>query len=363
MKKFIYLLAIAGVAATVACSKTQLIQPPPEAEVISFRPLMNGMTKATPKTGFSENETINVWATMGSTSASSFFNSVTFTYTGSGFSSSSVYYWPSTIDGSDHRLDFYASSGVVQTAAGVFSFTPESGADLQTDLLVSKLSVSVKPASAPALTFKHALTQIEVQAKNGNSSAVTIDITGVKLGYVATTGSCDFTSGAPVWTITNPTDPTAGYTQLLDSAHLPAEAAVQGTTWMIVPQNVSTGQSAPAMVYTKAYANSDPVAVSGPANLDCAYVALELAFYNAGGSAAPIVAKQWCYWPISINLQAGNKYTFVIDAATGGYQPGNTADDGSTSLDRVLEGLAISFGTPEIEIWVTTEGNTIPVVM
>ena len=361
MKRTLILLAIASVAATVACNKTQLIQPPPEAEAISFRPLMNGMTKATPKTGFSDEEPINVWATMGST-ASSFFNNVTFTYTGSGFTSTPVYYWPSTIS-AENSLNFYASSGVVQTAAGVFSFTPQDGAEHQTDLLVSKQSVTAKPASAPALTFKHALTQIEVQAKNGNSSAVTIEITGVKLGYVATTGLCNFTTGTPVWSITNPTDPTAGYAQVLTSLHLPSVATALGSTWMIVPQNVTIGQSAPAKVYTKAYASSDPVAVSGPANLACAYVALRLAFLNAG-NAAPIVAQQWCYWPIDINLQAGNKYTFIIDAATGGYQPGNTAHDGSTSLDRVLEGLAISFGTPTIEAWVTTEeGNTIEVEM
>lgn len=362
MKKTIILLAIAGVAATVACSKTQLIQPPPEAEAISFRPLMNNMTKATPKTGFSESQTINVWATMGSTSATSFFNNVTFTYTGSGFTSTPVYYWPSTIS-AENSLNFYASSGVVQNPAGVFSFTPVEGAEHQTDLLVSKLSVSAKPSSAPALTFKHALTQIEVQAKNGNSSAVTIEITGVKLGYVATTGNCNFTSGAPVWTITNPTGPTVGYTQLLDSAHLPAEATAQGSTWMIVPQDLSFNQSGEgAMQYSKAYAVATHTLPGGDPRLACAYVALELEFKNAG-NAAPIVAKQWCYWPISINLEAGNKYTFVIDAATGGYQPGNI-DDSSTDLDEVLKGLDISFGTPTIEAWVTTgAGHTIEVVM
>ena len=133
---------------------------------------------------------------------------------------------------------------------------------------------------------------------------------------------------------------------------------------MIVPQNLSINQSGEgAMHYSKAYTDATHTAPDGNPRLACAYVALKLAFSNNAGNFAPIVAQQWCYWPISINLEAGKKYTFVIDAATGGYQPGNI-DDSSTELDEVLKGLAISFGTPTIEAWVTTEeGNTIEVEM
>jgi hypothetical protein len=123
------------------------------------------------------------------------------------------------------------------------------------------------------------------------------------------------------------------------------------------------------MHYSKAYTDATHTEPDGNPRLACAYVALKLAFSNNAGNFAPIVAQQWCYWPISINLEAGKKYTFVIDAATGGYQPGNVDAAASTDLDRVLAGLAIEFGSPTVETWVTdlnsdTENNDdIPVIM
>jgi hypothetical protein len=107
------------------------------------------------------------------------------------------------------------------------------------------------------------------------------------------------------------------------------------------------------MTYTKAYKTGTKGTAGSDANLDCAYIALELTFQDAT-TDAEVVATQWCYWPITESWQAGHKYTYIIDAAQGGYQPTNVDETVSTDLDKVLEGLEIRFNTSTtIEAWVS----------
>ncbi len=358
MKKYLLFFAAAAIG-LASCSNDETVEVI-KSDAISFRPLMNGMTRATVKSAFASNDEINVYCTKGDVSPTSYFNNATFTYAAagySGFSSNPAYYWPSTIDGTTNLLTFYATFNGAQTTAGnISTFTPNAAAESQVDLLCAKLAVSSKPDAGEitTLNFKHALTQVEVKALNSNNT-LKINISGVKLGYVAKAGTLNFTSGSPAWTFTNPENAsdTYSYSQTWSAATLTSTAVVQGATWMIVPQNLTTGQSLPNKVYTKQYASATQTAANGTANLDCAYIALQLQFLNLANNAE-IVATQWCYWPININLEAGKKYTFVIDAAGGGYQPGNIQNDASTALDEVLAGLAIKFSTAtSITAWVT----------
>ena len=368
MKKNFLILAAAALT-FAACSSdetTAVNQLAQEANIIGFRPLNNGMTRATEKSAFAAADEINVWATKG---GSSYFNNATFTYAApgySGFSSNPPYYWPSTIDDSSNKMIFYATYAEDQTAAGqISSFTPESDAEDQVDLLCSKLECTSKPSAGEAtLAFKHALSEIIVKAKNSNSN-LKITVSSVKVGYVAHTGALNFTTGSPVWSNTNPTGPAVAadvYSQDLSSDLLLTSSAQDLTDqtgtepWMILPQNLAHGQLAPAMVYSKAYKTGTQGSASSAANLNCAYIALELTFLDATTDAA-VVAKQWCYWPINTNWLAGKKYTYIIDAAQGGYQPTNVDVAESTDLDKVLEGLEIRFNTAtSIEAWVA-EGD------
>lgn len=361
MKKKLLILAVAGLA-LASCSNDQTVavnQLSQESNVIGFRPLNNGMTRAAEKSSFEATNTINVWCTKG---ASSYFNNVTFTYAAagySGFSSNPPYYWPTTIDDGGNKVTFYATYAETQTAAGqISSFTPATAAASQVDLLCSKLECTTKPAAGEAtLAFKHALSEIIVKAKNSNSS-LKITVSKVKVGYVAHTGALNFTTGLPVWTNTNPTGPAVTadvYSQDLtsDLVLTSSAATLTGTeAWMILPQNLALSQVAPAIVYTKAYKTGTKGTSASDANLNCAYIALELLFQDASTNAT-VVAKQWCYWPITTNWLAGKKYTYIIDAAQGGYQPMNVDVAESTDLDEILGGQEIKFhSSTSIEAWV-----------
>ena len=373
MKKTFFFAALAAVA-LASCSSDETVaenQAAQDANAISFRSFVNGATRSTytpgviTSTTFSADDQINVWATKG-TSPTAFFSDATFTYsTSNGFTSNPVYYWPATVDASTNKLDFYASYGADQTAAGVVASFAPSTSGTHYDLLTAKLEVTSKPsagAAAGALAFKHALSQIEVQVKNTNANLEFV-VSGVKIGYVAMNGTCTFTSGSPVWSsVTVPTSASSNiYSQAISDQLVSSStpAALTGVTnWMIVPQNLtlSTGIRA----YTKTYSSATTGLASADPVLDCAYIAIEMIIRNATDDGT-IVSKQWCYWPIETNLLAGKKYTYIVDLAGGGYQPCNTrTGDANTDLVPVLENLGIWFSTASsIEEWVTDlNGNS-----
>lgn len=366
MKKKLLILAVAGLAlASCSSDETTASLATSEANAISFRSFVNGPTRATYSPGvitsttFSNDNQINVWATKGTT-PTAYFSNATFVYnSSSGFTSTPVYYWPATVDASTNKLDFYASYGADQTAAGVVAAFAPSTSGTHYDLLTANLAVTSKPAAgaaAGALAFKHALSQIEVKVKNTNSNLEFV-VSGVKIGYVAMNGTCTFTSGSPVWSsVTVPTSASTNiYAQTVSNQEVSSSgpAVLSGVTnWMIVPQNLT--ESTGTRNYQKRY-SSDAASGSPTAEplLDCAYIAIEMIIRNAPTDAT-IVSKQWCYWPITTNLEVGKKYTYIVDLASGGYQPCNTKTTINDNLVPVLDGLGITFSTASsITTWVT----------
>lgn len=85
--------------------------------------------------------------------------------------------------------------------------------------------------------------------------------------------------------------------------------------------------------------------------LNGAYIALKMAIADATNPSVSIVADQWCYWPIGTEWKPGYKYTYTINAGSGGYEP--TDQDGDGGLDPVLDGRVIWFlPTCTIDAWV-----------
>jgi hypothetical protein len=373
MNKKLFFLAIAALG-LAACSNDDVVeinQSLEDANTISFRPLNNGMTRATEKTAFATNDQISVRANKGT---ADYFNAL-FTYNGTTFSpsvTSSHYYWPSDIADEDgKRVTFYATYGVEQTGDGAFSLSSFAG---ETDILFAKTVYAAKPSGGTAtMNFRHALSEIVVQAKNTNAGLQAV-ITGVKVGYVAKSASfsCDLVTDTKitsatgtsipnldqsVWTRTKPTSAN-GFEYEKSSLSATTLTGVQSATaitgftpWMLIPQNLSTGQSEGNPQYTKAYVNASTTAENP--NLNCAYIALKMAIKNNDASKSSVIAEQWCYWPIFESWEPGKKYTYIIDVAGGGYQPRNQGPDETTTLDPVLAGSEITFNACSIDVWVT----------
>ena len=372
MKKYFFLAAIAAIG-LASCSSDETIasQATSESNEISFRPLTNGTTRAVEKAAFVSADVINVWSTLG---ASSYFDNINFTYDGTSFKSAAnqTYYWPSSIS-SSNKVSFFATYGATQSAAGQLASATYDG---ETDILFAKKEFEAKPSDGVGtLNFRHALSEIEVKAKNSNASLEVV-ITGARIGYVAKTASFSYSGGVTDqntndwknagsatlivqndWSKTTPTSPSADVYEKATSVSKTL-TGVQGaseitglTPWMLVPQSLALSTS--PTNYSQKYKTTTKGTASSEANLNCAYIALKMAIKNNDASKTSIVAEQWCYWPITTSWDPGKKYTYVVDVAGGGYQPTNVDEEAADDLDPVLRNLVIQFNPCTIDVWVT----------
>lgn len=370
-KLFFFAIAALGLA---ACNNDEVVEvnkAVAEANTISFRPLTNKATRATEKMAFTSSDVINVWSTLG---ASSYFENINFTYDGTSFKSAAnqTYYWPSSISNSN-KVSFFATYGATQSAAGQLASATYDG---ETDVLFAKKEFEAKPSDGVGtLNFRHALSEIEVKAKNTNAG-LEVSITGVRIGYVAKTASFSYTGGVTDqntndwknagsatlivqndWTKTTPSSPSTDVYEKTASVSMTltgvqSSSNITGLTpWMLVPQSLALSTS--PTNYTQKYKNGTKGSASSEANLNCAYIALKMAIKNNDASKTSIVSEQWCYWPITTSWDPGKKYTYVVDVAGGGYQPTNVDTAESDELDPVLKNLAIQFNPCTIDVWVT----------
>lgn len=110
---------------------------------------------------------------------------------------SKIYYWPT------YDLDFYAYApsditgvSISNTEKTIKSFVPEQDVANQKDLLIARNigTKDNKELLGVSLNFKHALSQINVQAKCSNPN-IKIEVLAVKLANMATQGDFDFPTG------------------------------------------------------------------------------------------------------------------------------------------------------------------------
>ena len=125
----------------------------------------------------------------------------------------STKYWPS------YPLKFYGYAPVsLQDQITVdlsqqklSAYTPAANAASQTDILTAYVLANQNSASGAAvLAFRHALSQIEIVAKNGLPSQYTIKVLGVKISRIPSTADMTFQqtpNSDPVWSAaTGPED-------------------------------------------------------------------------------------------------------------------------------------------------------------
>lgn len=373
MKKSLFILAAVGALFTLAsCSNDETVAVN-QGEAISFRTLVDGTTRSTAGplaggTNFAEGDVINVYAgfTPSGESEAKYFQADFTKQAAGGFTSAASYYWPAFTTGD--KMTFTAIYGATQSTATpglIDDYSPAAAAASQMDVMVAKKEVTAKETPV-VLNFRHALSQIVVNVKNTNA-ALYFEITGVRVGYVSTTG--DFTYSGDVTTTQEETGHTTATNTLVaannwtpvavtDANMNKYEQASTGTitgaqdataltsfaSWLLIPQTQAAAT---------AYAEATQGTTASDPTLNGSYIALELAIYNYNGSARSnqLVAQQWCYWPCAFTWIPGYKYTYTVDLAGGGYQPINCSE-ASTDLDPVLGDVIVFSPDCTVDYWV-----------
>lgn len=378
-KNNLLILAVAalGFAACANDETTAVNEKLAESNAISFRSVISGNMRAAngygvKTTPWEVGDKLYVTAERTVSATTSKYFQDQFVYDGNGFYSENKYYWPSDIDA--NNLTFTAFWGAEQktwAAAGdgkslAAAYTVPDAVGSQKDLLFAMHTQNSKPTDGGVLlNFRHMLSQIVVKVANDQPN-LKITITGVRVGYLNKVGTFTYTGivtdtketsannatkiARANWALTDDAlkDATYLFQQDVTSTVLDGKTDAQAfagfTSWILMPQQLTA-----AMAYTAAVAPASATHVD-PATLDGAYLALKMVIVDKN-TDAPIVAEQWCYWPIGTEWKPGYKYTYTINAGSGGYEP--TDQDNNTDLDPVLDNLVIWFQpTCTIDAWV-----------
>lgn len=189
MKKHLVLGALA-VLSLAACTKSEVVELNKGNEISLTAVTGKNLTKAAD--GYCNSAMpgdIAVWA---ATDGKTYFEAQTYTRDGSTntYKSTNARYWPTT------AVDFFAAknygSSATLTATGTTSLAvadytvPTTVAD-QTDFIYAVTKDATKAGGAASLYFRHALSQIEFQAKNSNSG-IYVEISGVTIKNVYSVG-------------------------------------------------------------------------------------------------------------------------------------------------------------------------------
>ena len=381
-------MAVAALA-LASCSSDETIAVN-QGDAISFRPLVNNLTRAANSAGLKSTwdtgDRLYVYADY---NGSTLFQDNFDKESSGGFNSATKHYWPTDIS-SSKKVTFTAFWGADQKTWATTGdenelaakYTVDNDVTKQMDLLIAKKEISAKPAAGAGvdLNFRHMLSQIAVKVVN-NEANMRITVTGVRIGYVSNAGTFKYSGGV---TDQNTTDNmNTGGATLIPRTNWTADAASNAATSQFdqdVTATVLTGVTATAQDLTgftpyimmpqelnaatdySTRESSGAVTTSTAPTLNGAYIALKMAIEDKG-TAAPILAEQWCYWPINTKWLPGYKYTYVVDASQGGYQP--TDQDDAAGLDPILEGSSsyIWFTADcTIDVWVDADyGVSIPV--
>ena len=242
---------------------------------------------------------------------------VAFANTGGFFLSETMHYWPDD----ESKVLSFAAYAPATTAKGGFlngnlsltsntlalsDFAPRYDLAKQVDFIHAFGAGSKKhdEKTGVALNFSHALSQVEIKAMNGGTNQFTI--AGVKIVGVMNAGDYDNAYG---WNTAGKTK--GSYKVLLDNPIVlkknptPQSLMAESGTAMLIPQRLT------------AWKTDDENNTAGGA-----YIAVKVNIKdNDGKTLFPRDndddAYGWVAVPISTNWEAGKKYVYTLDFATG----------------------------------------------
>lgn len=378
MKKKL-LIVLVTVLALASCSSDETVAVKQDSP-ISFRPFVEGVTRAPNGTGVKSSwETGDILYVTAQRDAAKFFQDQ-FVKDGTGFNSTNKYYWPNDVSTTNITFAaFWGATYKTWAADGdglklASAYTVPDAVTSQKDLLFALKTVNTKPAGGVTLNFRHMLSQVVVMVANDQTN-LKVTISGVRVGFLnkagtfaynttnsgtdtedyvadATNSTSEILIDKDDWTKTDDASKNASYLFEQDlstnSTLLNGSAAATSLTdfspWILMPQALTA-----ATAYTSARATAGPVDDTAK-ELNGAYIALKMSIKDKDTNA-DILAEQWCYWPIGTTWKPGYRYTYTVNAGSGGYQP--TDQTNNTDLDPVLTGSVIWF-TPSctIDTWV-----------
>ena len=371
MKKRLFFLPMVAIM-MAACSSNETIEVNEnKGDLISFRPIVKGVTRAADADLTSDATSFNVEAFNTGTATSPYFSNVTFTNSGGTFTSATKYYWPT------NNLDFYAyspttSDQVAKTDFKTFTITPSTTVSEQVDFIYANTNDKGKGSTGEVTTlnFRHAGAKIAVKVKN-SAPNLKFEISGWKLGFLDNTATftykdanTDTQDGAQLafldWSenstqsadntysttfTANPIIASQSTAKFLASAGTPSESIDEDLNMILIPQTLTA-----ATAYASAATDAKP---------NGSYIALKMVIKNnttAGETVADATTDgKWAMWPIGgYNWEPGKKYTYTIDLAGGGYYETNQeGTDGN--LDAILEGAEIKFASVSVDGWSDVE--------
>ena len=385
MKKFFY-VAIAATA-LASCSSDNLVDLK-EGDEIKFTAVADNDSRAAEI--FCNNNKMDQFQLYAATDAGlKFITDETYKANGDVYKSTTTNrYWPE-----NDALDFYAiyNADVTTWTPGASlagSFTPAASVAAQKDFIYA-VNEGIKKSDATngtvALNFRHALSQIEFNAKNQNPN-LKIEILGVKVGRVSATA--DYTIAA-----TNEVKNTNG--TIVDHTQAATNAFNSLITWSDWTSNdgnyeiatsltlsgvsvgdlsVETGND--AATYTKDYAKSmlllpQTTAAWQPAVQDDngAFLAVKVRIWNVldgsevllygdanGNKTIEDGEGRWAAVPVAIAWKEGYKYVYTFnftDGGNAGYE--DTNNDGKPDNVAVLVPMSVSVTVDDFTNSTTTD--------
>lgn len=373
MKKFLFFAAIAAIS-LASCSNDETIasQATSESNTISFRPLNNGMTRAT-SLNLASLQTNGFYVTATYTSGHTAYfadqcykeetSNVWKPWNGSAYTH---IYWPT----GDDVLDFHAyapsdaqlvvSNTNVATLNGCpeYTVTPATAAASQVDFIYATQTGKDQNDGSMPLAFSHKESQVGVKLLNSDG-ALKFTVSEVSICNIAQSGVFKNRDASPATTTTMGWGDFGSVTSYSQTAlditkDGVVEATDAGTTWILIPHALAKPTT------DGQYENS-----SGGATYNGAYIKVKYKCQNktdnsyyAGG------AESWAegIWPISTNASAttwtpGYHYTYTIDLKGGGYHETNQAEPSGTTLDRILNMNEITFATVTVSDWTSSNSN------
>lgn len=252
------------------------------------------------------------WVTAIDEAGANYFSKQEFTKDGGFFTSSPVYYWPAgTLNFfaySPSETDLGATVTIDKDTKNLADFSPATEIANQKDFVTATASGTraANETNGVELTFAHQLSQIEIKAKNTNTSYI-YKVVGVRIGKPVSKGT--FTFDTNKWTLTT----TEKTNYAVEYATTPRTLAADAATMMGTANDN-------AMLLPQQLVAWTPETDKANTNKG-AYIALKIQITTKDGARVyPAKAKgdyDWAAVAINTKWEAGKKYVYTLDFSNG----------------------------------------------